>query len=269
MGVSNVLYPRNRSNWVELNHVPLTLPRLAAEFDGYKVAHISDFHIGTWLRREQLAQAVNLVNQQHPDLIAITGDLVTYTPKRFFDDLVSELSRLSPRDRSLAVLGNHDHWSDPHTVRQILKTAGIMELQNAVFTLKRGNASLSFAGIDDFMEAMDRLDQVLAQLPPDGAAILLAHEPDFALISAATRRFDLQISGHSHGGQVVFPHLGSPILPSYARRFPAGLYHVNGMYLYTNRGLGTSEIQVRFHCPAEITVYTLKSPPLTSNADSL
>lgn len=269
MSVTRLLYPHGRNDWVELSQVSLALPRLAPEFDNYKIVHLSDFHIGTWLKREQLAQAVDLVNQQRPDLVAITGDFVTYTPERFFDDLTGELRRLVTHDGVLAVLGNHDHWSNPQVVRQILQTASVIELQNSVLTLKRGDASLHIAGIDDFMESMDRLDQVLEQLPGDGAAILLAHEPDFALISAASGRFDLQISGHSHGGQVVFPGLGALILPSYAREFPSGLYHFNGMLVYTNRGLGTSEIQVRFRCPPEITVFTLKSAIQNNQADSL
>ncbi len=268
MSISRLLYPHPADNWVDINQVALALPRLSPEFDHYKIVHLSDFHIGTWLKRKQLSQAVDLVNQQNPHLVAITGDFVTYTPQHFFDDLAGELTRLSAEDGILAVLGNHDHWSDPQVVRQILKAAGVVELQNSVYTIRRKQALLHFAGIDDFMESRDDLGKVLNALPDHGAAILLAHEPDFALISAASGRFDLQISGHSHGGQVVLSRLGALILPSYARKFPSGLYQINGMFVYTNRGLGTSEIQVRYRCPPEITVITLKSTAGNFKADS-
>jgi len=99
---------------------------------------------------------------------------------------------------------------------------------------------------------------VLALLPDEGCAILLAHEPDYADISAPTGRFDLQLSGHSHGGQVILPFIGPPILPSYSHKYPVGQYQVGSMIQYTNRGLGTVAPMVRFNCRPEITVFTLR-----------
>jgi hypothetical protein len=118
---------------------------------------------------------------------------------------------------------------------------------------------LHIAGVDDVWEEHARLDMVLEQLPADGAAILLAHEPDFADESAATGRFDLQLSGHSHGGQVIYPFGGPPILPTYAKKYPVGRYQVSGMIQYTNRGLGMIPPHVRFNCRPEITVFTLSA----------
>ncbi len=106
---------------------------------------------------------------------------------------------------------------------------------------------------------MSRLDKVLEALPEEGAAILLAHEPDFADESAATGRFDLQLSGHSHGGQVAIPFLGPLRLPLMGRKYPLGLYKVGRMTLYTNRGIGTVGLPVRFFARPEITVLTLTS----------
>jgi predicted MPP superfamily phosphohydrolase len=101
---------------------------------------------------------------------------------------------------------------------------------------------------------------VLERLGEDRGAVLLAHEPDFADVSASTGYFDLQLSGHSHGGQIVFPLVGALFLPRYGRRYPRGLYRINGMVQYTNRGLGTSHLRFRINCPAEITQITLLSP---------
>ena len=258
-GVSRIIYPRNGGNWVDVSQVRLALPRLSPEFDGYRIAQISDFHFGTWLTSKELEYAVILVNQQRVDLVAITGDFVTYHLQIFSEALISILSQLHAPDGVVAVLGNHDHWSDPVEIRNIIRQANIKELNNDVFSLTRGSGRLHICGIDDFMDGHDHLDRVLEKLPGDGAAILLAHEPDFADISAPTGRFDLQISGHSHGGQIVFPWIGAPVLPSYARKYTSGLYQVNGMQQYTNRGLGTAELQVRFNCRPEITVFTLRS----------
>lgn len=268
VGASRLLYPRKTPDWVDLTKINLTLPRLASEFDGYCLVQISDFHFGTWLERNHLAEAIELVNQLHPDLIAITGDFVTYGAERYSGDLIVELGKLRARDGVVAVLGNHDHWSDPDEVRWVLAQAGIRELNNLFFTLRRGAASLHVCGVDDYMAEQDHLEQVLEKLPPDGAAILLAHEPDFADVSSSSRRFDLQLSGHSHGGQVILPWLGAPVLPRFGRKYSSGLYQVNGMFLYTNRGLGTAELQVRINCRPEITVLTLQSVKSITENDS-
>jgi len=112
--------------------------------------------------------------------------------------------------------------------------------------------------VDDILYKMNRLDQVLASLPADGAAILLAHEPDFADTSAAAGRFDLQISGHTHGGQINLPLIGPPILPEMGQKYPSGLYNIGDMLLYTNRGVGVTTVNARFNCRPEITVFTLE-----------
>jgi predicted MPP superfamily phosphohydrolase len=200
-----------------------------------------------------------MVNRQSPDLVVITGDFVTTMAGHFAADLVAALGALVPRQATLAVLGNHDHWTDATAVRQIIAESGIVELSNTVYTLRRGAAMLHIAGVDDVWERQDRLDLVLAQLPAEGAAILLAHEPDFADASAATGRFDLQLSGHSHGGQVIIPFRGPLVLPPHAHKYPVGRYQVGEMVLYTNRGLGKISPHVRFNCRPEIAVFTLQS----------
>jgi hypothetical protein len=125
-------------------------------------------------------------------------------------------------------------------------------------TIQRGLDSLHIAGVDDILEDLADLDSVLDQLPHEGAAILLAHEPDFAKKSAASGRFDLQLSGHTQGGQVVLPLVGPPILPPLGRKYPKGFYQVKDMLLYTNRGVGTASLRLRINCPPEIAILTLQ-----------
>jgi predicted MPP superfamily phosphohydrolase len=244
---------------VRVEAVPLTLPRLAPAFHGYRVAQISDLHMGDWLDRDHLAHVAGLINAQQPDLIAITGDFVTSRPAAMAADLVAVLSTLRARDGVVAVLGNHD-YSGPDVIRRVLRESGIRDLSNTAWTLERGRALLHIAGVDDVWHEHARLDLALAAVPAVGAAILLAHEPDFADTSAATGRFDLQISGHSHGGQVVFPFVGPTRLPPFGERYPLGRYQVGSLIQYTNRGIGMVRPHVRFNCPPEITVFTLASP---------
>ncbi len=250
---------------VEVAYLKLTLPRLAPEFDGYRIAQISDVHLDGWMTHERLSAIVELVNGLQPDLVAITGDFVTssllYSTGRLAPLLSVPLDRLRTPDGTVAVLGNHDHLSDTGSVSRSLRKAGILELANDVHTLRRGNAALHIAGVDDPKSGRDRLDLVLNKLPEKGAAILLSHEPDFADTSAPTGRFDLQLSGHSHGGQVRLPLLGPLFLPPLSRRYPAGLYEVKDMLQYTNRGVGVAHLRLRFFCQPEITILALVAPP--------
>ena len=254
---SGKFFVSDEKNWLETTQLKIILPRLDPEFTGFRLVQISDFHIGTWADRRRLDEVITRVNALQPDLVAITGDFVTFTPEKYESDLVAVLSSINATYGGIAVLGNHDHWTNAKVVRRILERAGVLELCNDLITLKRGNACLHLVGVDDIMEELDDLNSVLNQIPRDGAAILLAHEPDFADYSAASGRFDLQISGHTHGGQVLFPLLGPMILPRYGRKYPGGYYRINGMQLYTNRGIGTAELQFRYNCPAEVTLFEL------------
>jgi predicted MPP superfamily phosphohydrolase len=246
--LGGLLYAREvETRRVEVRPVTLTLPRLAPEFDG-------------WSKPERLHRLVEEVNEQRPDLIAITGDFASYSAKEFDEErLVEALGALRARDGSVAILGNHDYLTDVRLVRRCIREGGVTELINGVRTLRRGEAALHVAGIDDVMEGRSRLDLVLDELPKDGAAILLAHEPDFADVSAATGRFDLQLSGHSHGGQVAVPFFRRLVLPPFSQRYTRGLYEVRGMVQYTNRGIGFVHARLRFLCRPEITVFTLRS----------
>lgn len=245
---------------IETRPITLMLPRLDPAFAGFRIVQISDLHVNGWLTPDRLVEVAGRVNDLAPDVVAITGDFVS---NRMAYDRAGLVAALAAFDApTLAVLGNHDHRQPggPDSVRAMLADAGVKVLDNAVHTFQRGAARLHIAGVDDLRFRQSRLDLVLDQLPDDEAAILLAHEPDFADISAATGRFDLQLSGHTHGGQVRVPGFGPLLLPRYGMRYPAGLYRANGMYVYTNRGLGMGHIRVRFNCRPEITVFTLLAP---------
>ena len=257
-----LLYAREvEPRWLEVVRLELTLPRLAAPFDGYRVVQIGDLHLDDWSRPGRLGRISDLVNAERPDLIVVTGDFASYSARRLDTErLVGALGRLRAPDGVLAILGNHDYLTDVGLIRACIHQAGLTELLNEAVAIRRKDSELHVAGIDDVMEGRSRLDLVLRALPEDGAAILLAHEPDFADVAAATDRFDLQLSGHSHGGQVRVPLLGRAVLPPFSQRYTRGLHRVGGMLLYTNRGLGTVHARLRFGCRPEITALTLRSP---------
>jgi len=265
-GLGLYTYARHEPRWLDVNPVRLTLPRLTPAFDGYRVVQLSDLHMELWRDWATLDEVVERVNALEPDLIVITGDFVDESIRGIESALCLRLSRLRARDGVLAILGNHDYWDDGDAVRAVLAEAGLVDVSNRVFTLRRGDDRLHVCGVDSVTEMRARLDLVMRELPDDGAAILLAHEPDFAFVSAANGRFDMQLSGHSHGGQVRVPLLMELVLPPMGRRFIMGHYRLNQMHVYVNRGLGISGMRMRFRCRPEVTVLTLNAPAVSAAA---
>jgi len=252
------------SDWLDVSQVRLVLPHLPASFSGIRIVQVSDIHMGGWMDIERLKQVLGVVKSLAPSLVALTGDFVlndghTATPESEMRQMETELKALSARYPTLAILGNRDYGYDISMVQAMLERSRVRALINAVQRVQVGKEFLYVAGLGDVLVGQNRIDQVLAKLPEKGCAILMAHEPDIADESAATGRFDLQISGHSHGGQINLPLIGAPVLPQLARKYPQGLYRVGSMYQYTNRGVGMTPPYIRFNCRAEITVFTLQS----------
>jgi len=241
----------------EVVKVKINIPGLPAPFQGYRIVQISDIHYGQWITEDRLKGVISLINQQEPDIVAITGDFVSYSGNNV-EDLIPALKEIRARDATVAVLGNHDYWLGAKRIRSILSESKIIELNNDVYTVTKEGEALNIAGVDSTTMKKNQLNKVLQKLPPNGPAILLAHEPDFADISAETKRFNLQLSGHSHGGQFVIPKLGTPFRGNNFRKYPHGRYQVGEMVQYTNRGLGTNAFWIRINCAPEITVIDLQ-----------
>jgi predicted MPP superfamily phosphohydrolase len=246
--------------------VSLKLKRLPKLLSGFRVAQLSDIHMGGWMNLERFREVAKLLMAENPDVLLITGDFIVghrfdKSSKRAIQDLTEVLSSLARSIPTFAVLGNHDYWMAANVVRDMLAACGITDLTNTAFTFSRNGVSLHLCGVDDVWEGDVRLEDVIAHLDDGNPAILLAHEPDFADTSATTGKFDLQLSGHTHGGQIVLPFWGPPVLPYLGWKYPSGLYKVGEMYQYTNRGIGMGRIPVRFNCPPEITIITLSALP--------
>jgi predicted MPP superfamily phosphohydrolase len=249
---------------LEVSRVEIPLGSLPKAFDGFRILQISDIHIGGWMNRERLSRVVDLALQQQVDLVVTTGDYVighawTFELDLAAADFIELMAPLTQTYQTVGVMGNHDYWTDPVRARDMLARAGILELRNDVHRINRNGESLYIAGLDDISEGKHDLDLLRSRLPTGAHTILLTHEPDYARVTSETGKFLLQLSGHSHGGQVVIPFLGPPVLPHWARRYPAGLYQLGQMFLYTSRGVGMTSPFVRFNCRPEIAVFTLNS----------
>src|SRR5690348_3582160 len=168
-GVIGAEYTRTiEPAWIEITSVHVRMPGLASAFEGYRIAQISDLHLGDWLTPAQLAQVVRMVNFIGADLIAVTGDFITSHASKHAQDLITTLRDLHAPDGVTGILGNHDHWSSAATIRRVIAESGFLDLDNAVHTLQRGGTLLHIAGVDDIWERKDRLDDVLAAMPREG-----------------------------------------------------------------------------------------------------
>ena len=204
------------------------------------------------------------MNTLNPDLIALTGDFVSVP--LFGDDAkgaayaepCAELLRTVHAPHGVwSVLGNHDVFTDADRVTDALHAAGIPVLGNRSVPIERNSARFWLVGLDDVLGKTADMDLALRDVPSGEPVVLLVHEPDYA-DHVARYSVDLQLSGHTHGGQIRLPFLPPLYLPEMAKKYVWGLYKIRELTLYTNPGIGTVQIPVRLNCPPEITLLTLK-----------
>jgi predicted MPP superfamily phosphohydrolase len=251
-----------------VTRLDISLARLPAALDGLTIAQLSDFHYSPFSVRA-IRRAVEAVNQFKPDLVVLTGDFVTIPvlvdylhnakqAARVAEPCAELLAGMSAKLGKYAVLGNHDRDSDPGFITESLQSHGMPVLLNRSTPIESAGARLWLAGVDDMTVGKPDLDAALKGIPSDEPVVLLSHEPDYA-DAVRSRPVDLQLSGHSHGGQVRLPVIGPPYLPWGAKKYPKGKYQVGRLTLYTNIGLGTIRIPVRINCPPEVTFFTLRA----------
>jgi len=248
------------TNHIVTENVEFRLRRLGPEFDGLRVVQISELHFRPYTGEREIAATVKAVNDAQPDVIVITGDYVTSTwmfhlGQRTADgveDCAEILKGLRAPLGVYAILGNHDWGTDPNRVTAALSGAGIKVLRNQAVPIERGKSRLWIAGTDCAFVKQADMERTLSPIRDDDAVLLLAHEPDFADY-AAKYPVDLQLSGHSHGGQIVAPLVGPPHLPRLGRKYVRGRYKVGNMELYTNRGIGVVGLPMRYQAAPEVT----------------
>ncbi len=218
-----------------------------------RVAALGDLHFDPLYEEAYFARVVDDLNELDADLIVYTGDFVTHSTTRM-RDLAALLARGSARFGSYATLGNHDHWSGAAAVTSALEDHGIRVLRNASVPLP-GTENAYLSSLDSYW-AGNPDPSILARTPTGSRHVLLVHEPDpFATLDDP--RIKLQVSGHTHGGQIRAPLIGALRLPKWGRNYQEGLYAQDDRHLYVNRGVGTISPHVRFRCPPEITLFEL------------
>ena len=244
----------------------IRLRRLPEAFHGLRIAQISDIHYDEFTEPYFVREIVRRVNALNPDLVVLTGDFVT--DGLLSKQLSARLSYLCGEVLSgiqcphrFASLGNHDMLVGWPVVVDALKVQGIPTLVDSHLPFERGDGRLWFAGLRSSLEDTPNLDDAVPrQAAANEAVILLAHEPDYATHVVKHGGVDLMLSGHTHGGQIRLPFIGTPrsMLAKGGRRFVHGHFNVGPMQLYVNRGIGTVKVPVRILCPPELTLITLQ-----------
>jgi predicted MPP superfamily phosphohydrolase len=247
---------RIETEWLAIEKVQVPLKELKPALEGLKIVQLSDIHLHPFTQIGFVQKAVATANALQPDLMVVTGDYVLQSADSIFE-LAPVLTSLNARYGVFTILGNHDLWADAEVVRAGLREVGLPVLRNEGLALDIGGEAIYLAGVDDGWSGQPDLNVALVNRPADVPTILLAHEPDLADSFSLDGRVSLQLSGHSHGGQVRLPGIGAPLLPYLGRKYDQGLYKVNGMWLYTNRGIGVIGPPVRFNCRPEVTEMTL------------
>jgi predicted MPP superfamily phosphohydrolase len=234
-----------------VNEERIWLDTLPSSCQGLRIVQISDIHHGLFLPKEWLSDAVKKANRLKPDIIALTGDYVTYS-RRNIEPAAEILGRLRARLGVYAVLGNHDFRVDADAVTSALKRQHIDVLRNRHVDLHLGGESIYLAGVDDYGYGAD-LRRAVKGIPHEAARVLLAHNP--RIIHLASRHgVSLVLSGHTHGGQVNIPLLGTVYGKSPERlRYKIGWDRMGATQIYVSRGIGTIVLPCRLRCPAEIT----------------
>lgn len=243
----------------EITETDIWLRRLPPAFDGLRIVHLTDIHHSLYTPLEDVQRAVHLANVLRPDLVALTGDYVTLSPVYIWP-VAQALGKLRARLGVFAVLGNHDFQVDPDEITRALVARHIRVLRNSHFALRTRSGSLWMVGVDDVWWSADDLPGALRSVPAREAKILLCHNP-VGIREAVKHGVDLVLSGHTHGGQVRLPWVGSVYGRSkFGERFVEGWNRANGTQIYVSRGIGKVLVPLRLGCPSEIACLRLRRP---------
>jgi uncharacterized protein len=245
--VYGYLYGRHE---LAVTRATLQVTALPPALAGLRIGLITDIHRSRWVSHEDVAEAVQMLTTERPDLMILGGDYVTHGDRQYVGPSADALAPLTAPNGVFAILGNHD---DDHDMPAALGRKGIQVLKDARTRLTVRGEPLDLIGIRFWTKRQGDIADLVRDCSP--ATILLAHDPR-RIVEAAALNVPLVLSGHTHGGQVVLPGIGAVA----ARKFPtaAGALRRDRTTMFVSRGLGTIYVPVRINCPPEVAVLTLQ-----------
>lgn len=240
----------------ELTEREIFIPNLPASFDGFRIVQLSDMHHSRFVTLDEVRRAVELTQGAGGDLIVLTGDYTTYS-RRFIEPCVELLRTLSAPFGVWAILGNHDHATDPRATTRALERAGIPVLSNRWTEIERGGEGLPLVGVDDWSWAALDWERAQRGLDARRASILLSHQPRVLDMQPAWKH-SLILAGHTHGGQINLPLIGAPVRFSEEFKYVSGLFRRADTQMFVTRGTGVVGLPIRIGAPPEISVLRLR-----------
>jgi len=239
---------------IDTHDIEVSLVRLSIGLiKPLKMVVLGDIHFDPLCDEVYMERVAKRVADLKADLVVYTGDFMTHRVARI-NDLAVLLSNATSRLGSFAALGNHDHWVGGFGIVQALDKNGIRVLRNECFALP-DQEECYLTGLDSFWAGFPDMG-IISRTPVNSRHIVVVHEPDsFSLLRDS--RIKLQVSGHTHGGQVRLPMIGALVLPKWGKNYQEGLFAQSDSYLYVNRGVGTLFPHIRCNCRPEITMFEL------------
>ena len=243
-------------NLVRINRYTIPVDSLPSAFNGFTIAHLTDLHLGTLVSADFIQGVVERTNRLQADMIVCTGDYVhARNTTAEIDRVWPILSRLHARHGVHAVLGNHDHWADRDRSLYWMERTG-QGLRHRCKAIQRGGQRILIGGAGDYWEDQLRIDQVFSGSDENDCRLLLSHNPD-SVDTGFKTPLSLVLCGHTHGGQVVLPFVGPPVLPVKNKAYSSGLVTTTRTRVFISRGIGWAIYPVRFNCYPEIAVLKL------------
>jgi len=249
--------------WIQISNHRIKHPLIPKSFHQFKIVQFSDTHLGFNFSLNHFSKVLKEIQLLEPDLIIFSGDLIDdFLSFNQLYETEALLKSLSAPFGKYAVYGNHDHGgygTEKYSI--LMERSGFQILHNdSVYITQQNGEKIGLIGIDDAMLGRPNLLRATRNIQNQTYNILISHAPDIA-DQAVIHPIHLQLSGHSHGGQVQIPFFGPLITPPYAENYVEGFYKINENYLlYVNRGLGTTRLPYRFLSRPELTIFQLHSP---------
>ncbi|MFO0849457.1 MAG: metallophosphoesterase [Gemmataceae bacterium] len=249
-------YGLSETTALTVDRQTIPVPNLPPAFRGVRVAFVTDVHHGPFASEEYVAGVVRTTLAVDPDLIVLGGDY-NHADKKYIAPCFDLLKPLAAPLGVYGVMGNHDHWRGTQATRDGMKRAGVEELTDRGVWLRRGGDRLRLAGVDDLWTGRPDVPAAVGDATATDAVVLVSHNPDLAE-TLTDRRVGLVLSGHTHGGQVVVPGYGPPVVPSqYGKKYAHGLVEAPATRVYVSAGTGMSGLAVRANCRPEVNLITL------------
>ncbi|RPI62970.1 MAG: hypothetical protein EHM48_03215 [Planctomycetaceae bacterium] len=261
-------------DWVRLEKLTMPLDNLGWEFDGARIAHLSDLHCGTLVREKHIHRYVEMINSLDVDFVVITGDFITTASRRYARAVSRALGDLRPNTAVVACLGNHDYglWH-PKGIGMVegmadflcdkLADAGVIVLRNESKAFFRGEAVLQFIGVEDYWSPQYNPQTAFELVDTDSPTIALSHNPDTAPL-LASQNAGWILSGHTHGKATPQTRFWDAVYPTRFKQFVGGRHSLGAnRHLYINRGISNAW-RVRSEHRPEVTLFTLRSVARTN-----